>query len=235
MLWVKAARSAKGPSLNPNILSQVRIPLLGGLVEADLFAFAGLADAKEHIALGLGEWRQTPSPLVRLHSECLTGDVFGSAKCDCGPQLREALQRCAVEGGLVLYMRQEGRGIGLYNKLAAYALQEGGLDTFEANHAMNFPDDLRDYAPAAQMLQALGVKSVRLLSNNPEKTRQLEKWGVVVEERVSTGVFANVHNARYLHSKALKSGHHLALNELEAYLMAENKLAANGLKKPRKP
>lgn len=217
--------------LSPKILSQVRIPILGGRVEADLFAFSGLSDGKEHIALGLGPWRAGVAqgvpplvpPLVRLHSECLTGDVFASAKCDCGPQLREALERCAAEGGLVLYMRQEGRGIGLYNKLAAYALQAQGLDTFEANHAMAFPDDLRDYTPAAEMLQALGISRIRLLSNNPEKTAQLERCGVEVHERVSTGVFANAHNARYLRSKVLKSGHAISMDELEAVLACEKK------------
>jgi GTP cyclohydrolase II len=211
--------------LSATIQSQIRIPILGGLLEADIFAFAGLLDSKEHLALGLGPWRESETPLVRLHSECLTGDVFGSAKCDCGPQLREALGRCAAEGGVVLYMRQEGRGIGLYNKLAAYALQADGLDTFEANHAINFADDLRDYRPAAQMLAALGIGRIRLLSNNPDKKSQLENCGVKVAECISTGVFANTHNARYLRSKALKSGHRLALGELESYLAASAELA----------
>jgi len=225
VLWSRSPFLGKAWALSAKILSQIRIPLLGGLAEADLFAFEGLLDGKEHIALGLGDWKSAVTPLVRLHSECLTGDVFGSAKCDCGPQLREALQRCAAEGGVVLYMRQEGRGIGLYNKLAAYALQEGGLDTFEANHAINFPDDLRDYRPAAQMLQALGLRRIRLLSNNPDKKSQLEAYGVVVTECLSTGVFANTHNARYLRSKALKSGHYLASNELEAFLVAQADLS----------
>ena len=202
----------------PRILTETRIPLLGGIAEADVFAFSGLSDGAEHIALALGPWRTQSQPLVRLHSECLTGDVFGSARCDCGPQLRESLGRLAKEGGLVLYMRQEGRGIGLYNKLAAYALQDTGLDTFEANHAINFKGDLRDYEPAAQMLAALGFKKIRLLSNNPDKKSQLEKFGIEVTERVSTGLFANSHNARYLHTKALKSGHLLSLTDVEAFL-----------------
>ena len=212
----KRAKSA--PRAPARILTETRIPLMGGLAVADVFAFTGLSDAEEHIALCLGPWRGQPNPLVRLHSECLTGDVFGSARCDCGPQLREALGRFASEGGVVLYLRQEGRGIGLYNKLAAYALQDKGLDTFEANHAINFADDLRGYEPAAQMLAVLGLRRIRLLSNNPDKKKQLEAHGVEVLERVSTGVFANSHNARYLQSKALKSGHLLSLRDVEAFL-----------------
>jgi GTP cyclohydrolase II len=149
---------------------------------------------------------------VRLHSECLTGDVLGSERCDCGPQLREAVERIAEEGGLLLYLRQEGRGIGLYAKIEAYALQDAGLDTYEANLALGYPADGRDYTVAAQMLRALGQDRVRLLSNNPDKTAQLERLGVAVSERVPTGVHRSPTNARYLAAKAHRGAHLLDLD-----------------------
>ena len=146
-----------------------------------MFTFDGLVDGKEHLALGLGDWQRSlaraavggRAPLVRPHSECLTGDVFGSQRCDCGPQLREAVERITDAGGLLLYLRQEGRGIGLYAKLDAYALQDAGLDTYEANVALGHGEDERDYTAAAQMLLALGADRIRLLSNNPDKAEQL--------------------------------------------------------------
>jgi GTP cyclohydrolase II len=147
-------------------------------------------------------------PLVRLHSECLTGDVFGSLKCDCGPQLREALRLIGeAGGGVLLYLRQEGRGIGLANKLRAYALQDRGLDTVEANQRLGFADDERGYAQAAAMLRALGLGEVRLLTNNPAKLMGLEAAGVRVVERVAHHMTANPHNAEYLETKRKKSGH----------------------------
>jgi GTP cyclohydrolase II len=139
---------------------------------------------------------------VRPHSECLTGDVFGSRRCDCGPQLRESVERVATAGGLVLYLRQEGRGIGLYAKLDAYALQDSGLDTYEANVALGHGEDERDYTVAAQMLHALGVDRVALLSNNPDKAEQLGRLGVAVVEKVPTGVHLSAENAGYLAAKA---------------------------------
>ena len=185
---------------------QVLVPLQfpdGYATTARVHTFDGLVDGREHVALGLGEWDpdSDPPPLVRPHSECLTGDVFGSLRCDCGPQLREAVERIADAGGLVLYLRQEGRGIGLYNKLDAYALQDAGLDTYEANVALGHGEDERDYTAAAQMLAALGVDRVRLLTNNPDKVGQLSELGIEVAEQVPTGEFRGPGNAAYLAAK----------------------------------
>ncbi|MFG2135012.1 GTP cyclohydrolase II [Streptomyces sp. NPDC048751] len=195
--------------------SRVRVPLRfqdGYGVDAELVTFHGLTDGQEHVAVVLGE--PGPVPLVRLHSECLTGDVFGSARCDCGPQLREAVERIAERGGVLLYLRQEGRGIGLYNKLDAYALQDQGLDTYAANAALGLPEDARDYTAAAQMLDALGITGLDLLSNNPDKADQLRTLGVDVRDRVPTGVFATPDNVRYLRAKVLQTQHTLPLTEL---------------------
>ena len=146
---------------------------------ATAYTFDRLVDCREHLALQLGEPRDAV-PLVRLHSECLTGDVLGSQRCDCGPQLREALERLTAVGGYLLYLRQEGRGIGLYNKLDAYSLQDTGLDTYQANVALGHGPDERDYAVAAQMLLALGIDELSLLSNNPDKAEQLEAAGLTI-------------------------------------------------------
>ena len=148
---------------------------------------------------------------MRPHSECLTGDVFGSERCDCGPQFREAVERITTVGGFLLYLRQEGRGIGLYTKLDAYALQERGLDTFEANVSLGRGEDERDYTVAAQMLGALGVRRIRLLSNNPDKAAQLRELGIAVTEQVPTGAHVSPSNLRYLRSKAAHSAHTLQL------------------------
>ncbi|MET9126128.1 MULTISPECIES: GTP cyclohydrolase II [unclassified Streptomyces] len=199
------------------VRTRVAVPLRFGdgySVDAELVTFHGLADGREHLAVVLGELGQ--DPLVRLHSECLTGDVFGSARCDCGPQLREAVERIAERGGVLLYLRQEGRGIGLYNKLDAYALQDQGLDTYAANAALGLPEDDRDYTAAAQMLRALGVGSLDLLSNNPDKAEQLRDLGIEVSHRVPTGVFTTAHNVRYLRAKVLQTQHTLPLPELTA-------------------
>ncbi|GGS89048.1 GTP cyclohydrolase II [Streptomyces chromofuscus] len=203
------------PAATPR--ARVRVPLRfhdGYSVDADLVTFHGLADGQEHVAVVLGE--PGPRPLVRLHSECLTGDLFGSARCDCGPQLREAVERIAARGGVLLYLRQEGRGIGLYNKLDAYALQDGGLDTYEANAALGLPEDARDYTAAAQMLRALSITDLDLLSNNPDKADQLSGLGITVHDRVPTGVFATADNIRYLRAKVLQTRHTLPLAELNA-------------------
>ncbi len=196
------------------VRTRVRIPLSfddGYTVTTEAVTFHGLADGAEHVALVLGDLDTAKSPLVRLHSECLTGDVFGSARCDCGPQLREAVERIAGTGGVLLYLRQEGRGIGLYNKLDAYALQDQGLDTYEANVALGLPEDARDYTAAAQMLSALGVDALDLLTNNPDKAHQLRTRGVAVQDTRPTGVHATPDNLRYLHAKADHTHHTIAL------------------------
>ncbi|HET6710823.1 GTP cyclohydrolase II, partial [Amycolatopsis sp.] len=183
------------------VRTRVRVPLRfadGYSASAEVVTFDGLTDGGEHLALVFG----TPvRPLVRMHSECLTGDVFGSARCDCGPQLREAVERIDGAGGILLYLRQEGRGIGLYAKLDAYALQDAGLDTYQANTALGLPEDARDYTAAAQMLAALGIAEVDLLTNNPDKVRQLRERGVTVAGTVPTGVHATPDNLRYLDAK----------------------------------
>ena len=193
-----------------SVRTQVTVPLRfpdGFATTARVFTFHGLADGREHLALRLGDWSNGHLPLVRPHSECLTGDVFGSQRCDCGPQLREAVERITRAGGFLLYLRQEGRGIGLYTKLDAYALQDTGLDTYEANVALGHGEDERDYTPAAQMLQALDVSRVALLSNNPDKVEQLGRLGVTVTERVPTGVYLSPANAGYLAAKASRAAH----------------------------
>ncbi|MFF6982462.1 GTP cyclohydrolase II [Streptomyces sp. NPDC008343] len=197
--------------------ARVRVPLRfqdGYGVDAELVTFHGLTDDLEHVAVVLGDPAPGSTPLVRLHSECLTGDVFGSARCDCGPQLREAVERIAEHGGVLLYLRQEGRGIGLYNKLDAYALQDQGLDTYAANAALGLPEDARDYTAAAQMLTALGIGELDLLSNNPDKAGQLRALGIKVQGRVPTGVFATPDNVRYLRAKVLQTQHTLPLGDL---------------------
>jgi GTP cyclohydrolase II len=171
--------------------------------------FTGLVDAQPHFALALGR-PEGELPLVRPHSECATGDVFGSQRCDCGAQLREAVERIAGQGGYLLYLRQEGRGIGLYAKLDAYALQDLGLDTYEANVALGHDADERDYTVAAQMLFALGVPRISLLSNNPDKAAQLTALGITVAEQVSTAVHLSPANAGYLAAKATHGAHTLA-------------------------
>jgi GTP cyclohydrolase II len=186
---------------------QVTVPLSfpdGYTTTARVITFTGLADGREHLALRLGS--PTAVPLVRPHSECLTGDVFGSQRCDCGPQLREAVERITGAGGYLLYLRQEGRGIGLYDKLDAYALQDTGLDTYEANLALGHAADERDYTVAAQMLRALDVSTISLLSNNPDKGAQLSRLGLTVAARVPTGVHLSPANAAYLSAKA-RNGH----------------------------
>ncbi|MEV0154954.1 GTP cyclohydrolase II [Micromonospora sp. NPDC050686] len=199
------------------IRTQVSVPLRfpdGYATTGRVFTFDGLVDAREHLAFGLGDFaaavrRQATGepPLVRPHSECLTGDVFGSQRCDCGPQLREAVERIAAAGGFLLYLRQEGRGIGLYPKLDAYALQDAGLDTYEANVALGHQEDERDYAVAAQMLVALEVRRAALLTNNPDKSEQLRRYGVTVAGQVATGVFLSPANAGYLAAKASRGAH----------------------------
>ena len=192
------------PSLE--IVARAKLPL-DDMPPTQIVAFRASDDGQEHVGLLIGAFGGKP-PLVRLHSECLTGDVFGSLKCDCGPQLKEALRIIGASGGgVLLYLRQEGRGIGLANKVRAYSLQDRGLDTVDANRRLGFADDERDYAHAAAMLRALGVDRVRLLTNNPQKMEGLEWAGIEVTERVAHQMPANPHNADYLSTKRKKSGH----------------------------
>jgi GTP cyclohydrolase II len=187
------------------LVARARLPL-EDMPDTQIVAFRS-PDGEEHVALLVGAFGGQP-PLVRLHSECLTGDVFGSLKCDCGPQLREALRLVAASGGgVLLYLRQEGRGIGLANKLRAYALQDRGLDTVEANQRLGFADDERNYDHAAAMLRALGIERVRLLTNNSAKVAGLAAAGIEVVKRVAHHMPANPHNADYLAVKRSKSGH----------------------------
>jgi GTP cyclohydrolase II len=198
------ARERKQPTLE--MVARAKLPL-EGMPPTQILAFRASDDGQEHVALVIGAFAGKP-PLVRLHSECLTGDVFGSLKCDCGPQLREALRIIGeAGGGVLLYLRQEGRGIGLANKVRAYALQDRGLDTVDANRRLGFADDERDYGHAAAMLRTLGIERVRLLTNNPDKVKGLEAAGIAVAERVAHQMPANPHNADYLATKRKKSGH----------------------------
>ncbi len=178
----------------------------------DVMVYQNIVDGKEHVALRMGTINPDDSTLVRAHSECLTGDIFGSLRCDCGPQLHAAMKKIGEVGrGVVLYMRQEGRGIGLINKLKAYKLQENGLDTVEANEELGFKSDLRDYGIGAQMLVDLGVRKMRLLTNNPRKIVGLSSYGLEVVERVPIEVPPNSQNEGYLRTKQSKMGHLLHL------------------------
>ena len=193
------------------IATRARLPI-AACPDAELVAFRKPDDMREHVALVIGQPDHDRAPLVRLHSECLTGDIFGSLKCDCGPQLDAALTLMATEAtaggwGVLLYLRQEGRGIGLINKLRAYRLQDAGLDTIDANSRLGLPVEARDFATAARMLDLLGVNRLRLLTNNPAKVSALEAAGVTVVERVAHELPANPHNQHYLATKRDRAGH----------------------------
>ena len=202
--WKSSARLA--------IAARARLPIAAA-EDAEIIAFRSIDDMREHVALVIGTQDGERPPLVRLHSECLTGDILGSLKCDCGPQLDAALAamaREAAEGagwGVLLYLRQEGRGIGLINKLRAYRLQDQGFDTVDANNRLGLPTEARDFPIAARMLALLGVHAIRLMTNNPEKVRALEAEGVVVAERVPHSLPPNPHNVRYLATKRDRTGH----------------------------
>lgn len=173
-----------------------------------IIAFENNKDGKEHVAITKGDVIGANDVPIRLHSECLTGDAIGSLRCDCRDQLEASLSAIGkMETGMVLYLRQEGRGIGLVNKIRAYELQDGGLDTVEANIALGFRDDERDYAVAAHMLLSLKIESIQLMTNNPKKIAQLEQYGIKVAQRIPHIMEANEHNKFYLETKAAKSGH----------------------------
>ena len=194
------------------IVTRARLPVSAS-EDAEIVAFRSTADTREHVALIIGRQSGEREPLVRLHSECLTGDILGSLKCDCGPQLDAALYAMAeyarTDGGwgVLLYLRQEGRGIGLINKLRAYRLQDQGFDTVDANQRLGLPDEARDFPVAARMLDLLGARSVRLMTNNPKKVAALEAAGITVSARVPHQLPDNPHNARYLATKRDRSGH----------------------------
>ena len=189
------------------VLVTCKLPARWG--EFDLHGLVDAQTGQEHAAMSLGRLDDGAPVLTRMHSECLTGDTLYSLKCDCGAQLEAGLQAIAEAGrGVLLYLRQEGRGIGLVNKIRAYALQQAGADTVEANRMLGLPDDARDYSIAADMLRGLGVQQVRLLTNNPAKVIALERLGIAVMERVPLHTEPNAHNRGYLQTKSLRMGHY---------------------------
>lgn len=191
----------------------VTFPIKDGKYEGEFISFGHLSEEAEHFAIGFGNWREQDAPLVRLHSECITGDSFASSRCDCGKQLDEAIEKMAAQGGIILYLRQEGRGIGLYNKIDAYELQMQGYNTYEANRMLNFPDDMRSYVCAAEMLHALDLTRIRLLSNNPKKTSELQERGIEICETEKTGVYITNENFVYLLAKSRITSHNIALDQ----------------------
>jgi GTP cyclohydrolase II len=198
---------SKGP---PKALIRARVPTVLGRAagqQIEIVTFDELVDGEEHLALVCYPL-MTPT-IVRIHSECLTGDVFRSLRCDCGPQLDESLTVISREGGVLLYLRQEGRGIGLYNKLDAYLLQDAGVDTYAANRVLGRGEDERDYTVAVQMLCALGITEIRLLTNSPTKIEQVENLGIAVRSARPTGVYLNPYNQKYLMEKARLANHQL--------------------------
>jgi 3,4-dihydroxy 2-butanone 4-phosphate synthase/GTP cyclohydrolase II len=194
----------------------VNLPTIYG--DFQLHAFQERLTGDHHLALAKGEWDEDDPVLVRVHSSCMTGDIFGSKRCDCGEQLHQALLQVEEEGrGVVLYMNQEGRGIGLVNKLKAYKLQEKGLDTVEANEALGFEPDARDYGVGAQILRSLGISKMKLMTNNPVKRVGLKSFGLEMVERVPIEVGAYPENVKYLKTKRDKMGHDLKLDELDPH------------------
>ncbi len=195
------------------VRSRVNVPLLASdrvsFLDAEILSFNHLPDAREHLLIGFGKWFEQATPLVRIHSECLTGDALGSARCDCGPQLDESKETLSKQDGILIYLRQEGRGIGLYPKLEAYALQAQGMDTYQANQALSFENDSRKYDCAAAMLKAVGKIQVQLLSNNLDKMLQLQSCGINVTKLIPTSTFENPYNRKYLLAKLLKTAHTL--------------------------
>ncbi|SIN87536.1 GTP cyclohydrolase II [Salinivibrio sp. ES.052] len=196
---------------------RARVPLkvgVGSEIPAEILSFHGLQSEQEHVALIFKQADQTANPpLVRMHSECLTGDVFHSSRCDCGEQLEETIQKMGEDGGIILYLRQEGRGIGLYNKLDAYKLQSEGMTTYEANNHLGFADDLRDFTEAAQMLKALKIKCIRLVTNNPKKIEELQSAGITLKEVIGTKAHLKDGNRNYLKAKIEHGKHRLNIEQ----------------------
>ena len=200
-----AYRDTGGTGLR--VAARAKVPL-GVAEDAEVVMFRNDSGSEDHFAVLIGNGTSAKEPLVRLHSQCITGDVLGSLKCDCGDQLQQAMQLMAEKGGGVLvYLAQEGRDIGLLNKMRAYALQDDGLDTVDANHALGFDTDERVFLPAARILAALGISKLRLITNNPEKISQLEQCGLHVSERVPLALASNPHNHAYLATKRDRTGH----------------------------
>jgi len=200
---------------NESLVRRAAVTILPTIYGGDFkaIAYENQVDSQQHLALVKGDIKPEDAVLVRVHSECLTGDVFGSQRCDCGEQLHEAMSMVAKEGkGVIVYMHQEGRGIGLINKMKAYALQDEGKDTVEANVALGFEPDLRDYGLGAQILRDLGVKKLRLMTNNPKKIIGLQGYGLEVVERISIEVKPNRRNIGYLKTKKKKMGHLLTID-----------------------
>ena len=196
-------------------VAEAKLPTPYG--EFTVIAYKSRTDPDEHLALVMGDVATDEPVLVRVHSQCLTGDVFGSLRCDCGEQINMAMQKIANEGrGVVLYMRQEGRGIGIHNKIKAYALQDKGMDTVEANIELGFAPDLRDYGIGAQILADLGVRNMRVMTNNPKKISGLESYGLKVAETIPITPEPNPHNRRYLKTKQKKMGHLLKISDTES-------------------
>ena len=194
------------------MIVDVNLPTIYG--DFTLHAFEERLTGDHHLALCKGEWEEDEPVLVRVHSSCMTGDIFGSKRCDCGEQLHQALLQVEKEGqGVVLYMNQEGRGIGLVNKLKAYKLQEKGMDTVEANEALGFEPDARDYGVGAQILRSLDISKLRLMTNNPRKVKALSSYGIDITERVPLHVGRNPHNEHYLDTKQSKLGHWLETHQ----------------------
>jgi 3,4-dihydroxy 2-butanone 4-phosphate synthase/GTP cyclohydrolase II len=193
-------------------LVDVKMPTVWG--DFDLIAYKEKNSGQEHLALVKGEWKKGEPVLVRVHSSCMTGDIFGSCRCDCGPQLHKAMEIIEKEGkGVIVYMNQEGRGIGLVNKLKAYKLQEEGYDTVEANLKLGFKMDERDYGIGAQIIRDLGISKIRLMSNNPTKRTGLVGYGLEIIENVALEVDSNIHNVSYLETKRDKMGHSLKMKK----------------------
>lgn len=208
MSKLKTIQNSLDPTktLNVTLIAIANLPTKFG--QFRIAAFENNKDAKEHVAIIRGEVEEKSDVLTRIHSECMTGDVFGSRKCDCGEQLEYAMKALAeTDSGLLLYMRQEGRDIGLNNKIRAYQLQDQGMDTVEANHHLGFDDDMREYDIAAEMIRVLGPKSLQLMTNNPKKYRGLLDAGIQISKQLPIKIMANPLNEKYLETKKTKSGH----------------------------